>query len=176
MDKRVGIKAGLLILTLLLLPLPIIACAPGEVTPPAPAEKVIKVGISLDLTGPYSPAFTAGVLPATLDYVKHVNKQGGINGIRVEGLWTDSRSDPSVAIVAYKRFKEQGIIAMYTGTSSDTLAILSMLEADKIPATGTAVSKGLLVPPGWYFCPRSEMGLMMSTALDAYYNYVWKEA
>ena len=150
MNRRI-IKSGMLVVVALLLALPVIACAPPEGAVPPPEEKVIRIGNVSDLTGPYS---TIGVpiFYGHYDYFKYLSEEeGGVNGIEVEELWADHKGDPAFAITLYRRFKAQGVVAMITTTSTETTALLAMLEADKIPATGTATSMGLIVPARWYY-------------------------
>ena len=164
--KRGMIKSGLLVVVALLVAMPVIGCVPAEEGPaPPPEAKVIKIGMLADMTGPYS---TIGVpiFNGYFDYMRYLNEEkGGINGIKIEVLWADHKGDPSFAITVYKRFKGDGMIALMPTTSTETSALLAMLEADKIPATGTAASKHVLSPPGWYYSPRGEMGIMFSSFL-----------
>ena len=164
MKQRV-VKLGLVVVVALLVALPVIGCAADGAVTPLPEEDVIRIGMLADLTGPYS---TIGVpiFNGYVDYQKYLNEdKGGINGIRIEYLWADHKGDPSFAITVYRRFKAQGIVALMPTTSTETSALLAMLAADKIPGTGTAASKHVLYPPGWYYSPRGEMGIMFSSFL-----------
>ena len=168
MNKAI-ISSGLLLLVVLLVLVLVIGCVPEEVAPPE--EKVIKIGNLCDLTGPYS---TIGVpiMYGHNAYFNYINDtEGGINGIPVEVMWGDCKSNAALAISLYRRFKEAGIVAMISTTSTEVTATLGMLDRDRIPCCGTSTSVGLVVPPrAYYNTYEGAMALQYATQMQWYYG------
>ena len=164
------VRFALVVVMVLLVAVPVIACAPEEVEP-APVGKVIKVGHFADYTGPYS-TIALPIGRGKSDYIRFLNDdEGGINGIRIEELWADVRADPSLAITTYRRFKGEGMVGMLAGMSPDTVAISSFFNRDKIPATGSPATTSLMIPPRYYYNSfEGPMMILMANGLDWYYR------
>ena len=166
---------ALVVVLALLVAVPAIGCAPEEVAPPV-EEKVIKVGSIIDLTGPYS---TIGVPIGAggMDFWKYLNEDlGGISGIKVDHLWTDSKGSPAFCITQYKRFKEQGALAFTVSTSTENVAIQSFYNNDKIPAIGSSTSFAAICPEGagmYYNAYCGSMARLLAVGLDWWYKNEW---
>ena len=145
------VKSGLLIIVALLVALPVIGCAPGE-TVPLSEEKVVRVGMLTDLTGPYSSI--GGYTTNTCrDYYNYLNdEQGGIDGTKIEMIWSDHRNDLALAVTSYKRMKEQGVVVWTTVGTGDTTVTRAFVEADKIPVISWPVGCNVILPPSYVFC------------------------
>ena len=172
MNKAI-IGSGLILLAALLALVPVIGCAPEEVAPPE--EKVIKIGITSDLTGSYS---TVGVpiFQGQYDYLRYINDaKGGINGIPLKVMWADCRTDPSLVLSTYRRFKDAGIVALIEMSSTELMALKPFIERDKIPTVGTSASYYSFVPPGWYYANYLFEGQTLAAALKWWYENEWSK-
>ena len=154
-------------LVALMVALPITGCAPEEVAPPE--ERVIKIGTVPDLTSHYS-AIVTEIYRGGMLRIHYLNEAGGINGIPIEVMWVDGRSDASVIIAAYKRFKEQGMMVFWPYTSTDATPTLSFINRDKMPTAGYSSSGKLYVPPGYYFYAHCNPFHSFTVALKWYEN------
>jgi len=98
----------------------------GSVVPAkADEERVVKLGCRSCFTGPLATTIAAAHY-GQFDYVRYLNEHGGIDGIKVEYLWRECRTDPALAIAAHRRFKEAGVLietSCDTGASDATLAV-----------------------------------------------------
>ncbi len=105
----------------------------GSVVPAKAAEeRVVKIGAIAYLTGPIASVGTP-CYHGMIDYVRSVNKRGGINGIKVESTWVDLGSAPYARVLsAHKRFVEAGIV-MYQMHSSAVELVATLAEKDKMP-------------------------------------------
>ena len=102
-------------------------------TPPEDPRRIY-VGSIVDFTGP----------AATIDVPCHEGfeaywewlnqEEGGVDGIKVEVLWTDTRYAIDKALSAYERFKDQGMVAFH-GDSMTWAATKDRYPKDKLPYT-----------------------------------------
>ena len=139
-----------------------------------PAE-TIKVGHLADLTGPTGEVgkpYAQGVQ----DYKDYVNSQGGINGKRIDMPMFDYAYDKNKAVNQYKKYKEDGVVAIQGWGSGDTEALSATAGSDKIPYISASYSAHLTDPkktPYNFFCAPD-----YTTGLRAGLKYLkdnWKE-
>jgi len=139
-----------------------------------PAE-TIKVGHLADLTGPTGEVgkpYAQGVQ----DYKDYVNSQGGINGKRIDMPMFDYAYDKNKAVNQYKKYKEDGVVAIQGWGSGDTEALSATAGIDKIPYISASYSAHLTDPkktPYNFFCAPD-----YTTGLRAGLKYLkdnWKE-
>ncbi len=130
MQKRIKrITLGLVavgLCTTLLLTGAIPVCEAG------PDERVVKIGLHGAFTGPLAST-SARACTAALDYVKYTNEQGGINGIKIEMPWFETRAEVSRAITAHKRLKEIGVVMEMDLLSTICEALAPIMQRDAIP-------------------------------------------
>ena len=110
----------------------------------AAEERVVRLGILGVLTG---PAANTGV-PLTygvIDYYHHVNDQGGINGVKIETLWEDTRLEVPRAISAHKRFSARGIVAEWSTDATQCETLAPLCQRDELPIIGINAFN----PPMW---------------------------
>ena len=100
--KKIALMA---VLMFVILALVAGACAPA----PLEKEKTIKVGMRVGFTG---AAATSGypLTVAPVDYVKYLNEQGGIDGMKVKAIWQDNQGQPAKTITAHKRLVHAGVV------------------------------------------------------------------
>jgi branched-chain amino acid transport system substrate-binding protein len=136
---------------------------------------VIKVGHLADLTGATGEVgkpYAQGVQ----DYKDWVNKNGGINGKQIDMPMFDYAYDKNKAVNQYKKYKEDGVVAIQGWGSGDTEALSVTTGIDKIPYISASYSAHLTDPkktPYNFFCAAD-----YSTAARAGLKYLkdnWKE-
>jgi branched-chain amino acid transport system substrate-binding protein len=110
------------------------------------------------------------------DYKDYVNSQGGINGKRIDMPMFDYAYDKNKAVNQYKKYKEDGVVAIQGWGSGDTEALSATAGSDKIPYISASYSAHLTDPkktPYNFFCAPD-----YTTGLRAGLKYLkdnWKE-
>ena len=141
--KGIGIRAVSIMLALALVAS---ACAPVAA---APAEKVVKFGLRACLTGP-GASTTLYAHYGQFDYVKYINEQGGIDGVKLEWVWEDCRAQAPKSISAHRRFKAGGVLFESEPIVVGVEATLSALQRDEVPLVYLAqLSSGMISKPQW---------------------------
>src|SRR6185436_5229683 len=92
----------------------------------------IKVGHLMDLTGATS---SEGKItgPGRNDAMAYINKTGGINGKKLAVDSFDYSYQAPRAIAQYKKWKQEGYIAIQGYGTADTEALVGFLADDKMP-------------------------------------------
>jgi branched-chain amino acid transport system substrate-binding protein len=141
----------------------------------AMAADVIRVGHLADLTGPTGDVgkpYAEGVQA----YKDYVNAHGGINGKQIDMQMFDYAYDKNKAIIQYKKYIEDKVVAIEGWGTGDTEALTGFIAADKIPYISASYSAHLTNPakaPYNFFCAAD-----YTTALRAGLTYLkenWKE-
>jgi branched-chain amino acid transport system substrate-binding protein len=113
----------------------------GAGVPPAgAASKEVVIGMQCDRVGPTNtigPFFCAGVH----DYVKLINKKGGVEGLQVRAFEIDIKYEVPLAVEAYQRHKQEGAVSIMLYGTPQTYALLPKLTEDKIPGTSPGFGK-----------------------------------
>jgi branched-chain amino acid transport system substrate-binding protein len=104
----------------------------------AQAAEPIKVGAFFDLSGPAASIGAPTKLVAQM-VVDKINKEGGINGRPIELVTGDSESDPTKAVMVFKKFLTvDKVVAVIGPTRTDTgMAVKKQAEEAKIPVIMT---------------------------------------
>jgi branched-chain amino acid transport system substrate-binding protein len=105
----------------------------------------IKVGHLADLTGPTS-AVGNPYADGIKDAATYINEQGGINGKMIELLSIDYAYDKNKAITQYKKFVQDGVVAIQGWGTGDTEALRSFIAKDQIPYMSASYSPHLTNP------------------------------
>jgi branched-chain amino acid transport system substrate-binding protein len=130
------------------------------------------IGGSCDRTGPTKNVGTSAC-PATLDYVKLINKKGGLNGDTVRYIEVEHAYKVDRGVEAYERLKSEGALAMLDYGTPQVYALTPRHMEDKIlgitPGFGRADSTDGEVFP--YIFPSaatywSQMGAAMQFLKD----------
>jgi branched-chain amino acid transport system substrate-binding protein len=110
-------------------------------------SEVIKIGAIFSSSGPTAPLGKPELDTAKM-LVKQINKEGGINGKKVELITYDDKSDQNEAVLSVKKLIEQDkVIAIFGGTTSgNTLAMVPQVEKAQIPFISLATSKQIVQP------------------------------
>lgn len=165
------VRKVLLLSLLILLMLPFLNACAKE---PVEIKKVINIGSLVDLTGPIS-YLGSSILESQADYIKWINEEERLPGIRVGLVWRDTGYSLPKAITSYRAMKEEGIVALVTVSSTENEGLKSLLEKDRIPLVSPAVSTPALVPPGWVFVDRANYADTFAAFLDWLLKEHWQE-
>jgi len=121
----------------------------------ARAEKILYVGGTQSLTGPFAED-SAAVLAAIEDYVKYVNETKNLApwrqdkfpaDIKLEVLWRDDELKPPKALSIYEELKAKGMLVARISGSPIALALKDRLWEDRMGATSMATGPYYLSPP-----------------------------
>jgi len=121
----------------------------------AQAEKVLYVGGTQSLTGPFAED-SAAVLAAIEDYVAYVNENKKMapwreekfpEDIKLEVLWRDDELKPPKALSIYEELKAKGMLVARISGSPIALALKDRLWEDQTGATSMATGPYYLKPP-----------------------------
>jgi ABC-type branched-subunit amino acid transport system substrate-binding protein len=125
----------------------------------AKAAKIVYIGGTMALTGPYAED-TAAVLAAYEDYAKYVNETKNLApwrkekfpaDITLEVLWRDDALMPAKALTIYEELKAKGMLVYRISGSPIALALKDRLNEDKMGAPSMATGPYLLTPPQTIF-------------------------
>ena len=108
--------------------------AAGGVPPAGAAAKEAVIGMHCDRVGPTNtigPFFCAGAH----DYVKLVNKKGGVEGYQIRLSEIDMKYEVPLAVEAYQRQKQEGAVSIMLYGTPQTYALAPKLAEDKILGT-----------------------------------------
>jgi ABC-type branched-subunit amino acid transport system substrate-binding protein len=118
----------------------------------AQVERTVKVGWFTDLTGPLADS-VGTQFPGAQDYFRYLNEtEGGIKvkegRVKVNLLWVDDKSDPTIAVEAYERWrKDPDLIITRSCLSSVVMAVEDKLGADKVPILYAAGTLKVVMEP-----------------------------
>ncbi len=108
--------------------------AVGLLAGPAMASHEIVVGLQCDRTGATQ---TVGVFlcPGAHDYVKVVNRKGGVEGHKIRLVEIDHQYQVPLGMEAYERHKKEGAVSIMLYGTPHTYALTPKLTEDRIPGT-----------------------------------------
>ncbi len=122
-------------------------------TAPVQASGTIKIGSFLALTGPAS--FLGDPELKTLQmYVDEINQKGGVLGKKLELIYYDTSGKAKVAKDVVKRLIKKDRVDLIIGgsTSGTTLAVIDIVERERIPLISLAGSIRIIKPvKKWVF-------------------------
>lgn len=106
-----------------------------------------KVGVLLDLTGPYAAVAEPQKLAAEL-FEKQIDEAGGIDGHEVDFVYLDSKSSETEAVNQFRRFATQENVVAVIGPSASggAIALKPIAESMKLPLIAP-VSTAVLAQP-----------------------------
>jgi branched-chain amino acid transport system substrate-binding protein len=107
------------------------------------AQQTIKIGGIFDMTGATGDV-GAPYATGARDYINYVNKQGGVNGKKIELIDTDYAYKIPQAVSAYKDMQSKGVIAILGWGTGDTEAMAPIIAKDKIPYLSASYSEHLI--------------------------------
>jgi len=119
------------------------------------SENLIKVGSSMDLSGPsvfYGKGYSKGINT----YFKYINDKGGVHGRKLEFIVYDDKYEPSRTVSNFKRlvYDDKVFCLLETYGTPSTLAIMPLCETEKIPLLAPSTSAiQVAEPPKRYIFP-----------------------
>lgn len=119
---------------------------------PGVTDKTIKIGLFAPLSG-NSMAYGFDVLNAAKMYYDKINKEGGINGRKIELVVEDSRCNANDLLAAVKKLTEQDKVFALNGGSCSAAVVgaREYVERAQIPFVMlNASGDGALYPPSKY--------------------------
>ncbi len=132
-------------------------CTGGTATT-GPKETTLYIGGTFSLTGAYAED-TAAVLAGFQDYAKYVNETKLMapwrtekfpDNVKLEVMWRDDELSPEKALTIYDELKSKMFV--YRISASQTaMALMNLLNEDRIGATSMAAGPYLLSPPKTVF-------------------------
>ncbi|MBM3154167.1 MAG: hypothetical protein FJ008_02405 [Chloroflexi bacterium] len=146
MHKARFLMMGACMFMVLVALLAVSACAPKA----PPTEKVVTYVSIGDYTGPI-----AGLnVPADRgceDMFKEINEKGGVDGVRVNAIFVDTRYDTARGISVYKRYRTEPKLLVVNAIKTDvSKAIAPMTDNDKVLKL-TAGDGEFQAKVGWTF-------------------------
>ena len=114
---------------------------------PALAQDKIRVGNLVDFTGATSSTgkFNGG---GKVDAIAWINANGGINGKMIDAEVVDYSYQTQRAIQLYKKWKDEGAVAILGYGTNDTEAMVGFIAEDKMPYFSFSFSGHLTDPSG----------------------------
>ncbi len=147
------------------------ASGAGTTAQSAAAKGPIKIGMITSLTGPYTPLGTNDKLGAEQE-VNAINSAGGIGGRKIDLIVEDDATNPTQAVVDFKTLQSDGVVAMVGPVfSSACMAIISDVEAAKIPAIDTCADDSQVTPVRQYVFMTPPTTSIVGQQLLAYMKY-----
>jgi len=149
----------------------IVGCAAPK---PAPVERTVKVAWLADMTGPTA----ASVIPmvwGTQDWFKHVNEQGGINGVKVDVIWADAAYKLDRGLEIYSKWAaDEDILCIHCCSTHINDAIADKCAKDEIVLYAASPAPNAMWPIRWTYSHSAgygdQIGSFVDWALDN-----WKE-
>ncbi len=136
----------------------------------AMAAEPIRIGGLFDLTGKAQNIGVASRDVAQMA-VDQINKKGGINGRKIQLIIADTESEPSQAVVKFKRLVDRDNVVAVIGptTTGAAMACMSAIEDAKIPVVATVGGDAPVKParPLVFKTPQKT-----STAVMVLFNYL----
>lgn len=140
------------------------------------AADEIKIGVISDLSGATSSVgkpYADGIMAC----VGYLNSQGGVAGKQIKALQVDYAYDVQKALTAYKKFKDDGVVALQGWGTGDTEALTAFVGKDKIPTLSASYSAHLTDPKKapYNFFISADYSTQIRAALK-YFKSQWKES
>ena len=158
----IGIVAAFLIITFPLLSV-------GS----AKEKEVLIAGIA-SMTGPVAEHIVCGIM-AMEDAFAYINKNGGVDGVKIKFQYHDNRFKVPDSVSIYKKFVPKKPIAFALWAPSKAHeALKGFMKKDKIPGISMAMSDPQFYPPGWIFADSCGYGDQCLAFFD-WFRSQWKE-
>jgi hypothetical protein len=133
---------------------------PATTTTPPPKQYTVYVGGCFALTGAYAEDMAAD-LAGYEDYIAWVNENKIVapwypektipDNVTFEVLWRDDELDVEKVLSIYEELKGKGLLVERISGSPQALALMDLMNEDRIGATSAAAGAYLLSPPKTIF-------------------------
>ncbi|MFH2012966.1 MAG: ABC transporter substrate-binding protein [Pseudomonadota bacterium] len=110
-------------------------------------DDTIKIGVIYDQTGPVA-SLAIPITKGIRSLFQYTNEQGGIHGRKLKALVEDDRTSIPVAVAAFKKLLyRDGVLSLFgPGSTGATVALLSSINKEKIPAFPGSTSDRMVEP------------------------------
>ena len=125
-------------------------CIPQAEAAPA---KEIKIGMRAILSGALAST-TVYPVCGFMDGIRYINEEeGGIDGVKINLLWEDTRGSVASCIMAHRRFKAAGIVLEHGILQTPTVTLAPAQAKDEIPLLYCAeYNRDMIIKPhNWIF-------------------------
>lgn len=134
----------------------------------AASKGPLKIGMITSLTGAYTPLGTNDKLGAEQE-VNAINAAGGVGGRKIDLIVENDATNPTQAVVDFKTLQSDGVVAVVGPVfSSSCLAIISNVQAAKIPYIDTCADDSQVTPVRSYVFMTPPTTLIVGQQLLAY--------
>jgi len=139
-EKKLLVLSLVVLLSLTILPM----TAPAE-------EKSVNMLFSGQLTGP-GATIVVPLFQGVDDYIKELNAKGGVDGVKIKWIASDSRYDVARAISFYQRYrKTPKLLSVFVAGTPHTHALKNLVTRDKIPLISPSSGARFVLEPGYVF-------------------------
>lgn len=175
--QRKGISGVALVFVLLLIAVfALLVTCTTKPTQPA-KERVIKIGMFYELTGPVQSSMPGITLAHYDAYWKWLNEtKGGIRGIKVDHMWYDAAFNVERSVSGYKQFKDAGVVLIEPWTSVTFEPLLELATRDQIPLITHSATDKALDQQYWFYSWSPTYTQFFTTILRWIKESDWKES
>ncbi len=174
-QKSISLVAVMVFMAILVVALSLLVTCTKPAEPVK--EKVIKVGMFYELTGPVQGSLPGLTLAHYDAYWKWLNEtKGGIRGIKVEHMWFDAAYNVERSISGYKNYKDAGVLIIEPWTSVTGEPLLEMANRDEIPMVSHWATEKALDPQYSMYSWSPSFTQFFTTALKWIKETDWKES
>ena len=138
-------------------------------------EKVVKIGLCATFLGPLATV-GAPCSQGMIDYVRWVNDHGGIQGVKIEMPWYETRSGVADTITAHRKLVQQGIMIEQNILSTPAEALLPSLEKDEILLNCVSALTPVLAESSWVMMSFSDWPTAFLSLMNWAKKNLWTEA
>lgn len=173
--KSIRLATVLVFMALLVVALAILpACTKPA---PPPKEKILKIGMFYELTGPIQSSMPGLTLAHYDAYWKWLNEtKGGIRGVKVEHLWYDGAFNVERSVSGYKQFKDAGAVIVEPWTSVTGEPLLEIAQRDGIPMSSHWATDKALDPQYWFYSWSPTFTQFFTVVLKWIKDTDWKQS
>ena len=107
-----------------------VAVVAGSALSAVAQDKVIRIGVIYDFTGPFAAGGSEAAAIGTRIAIDLVNERGGVEGYRIEPVWADAQSKAEVAIAEAERLLTQEQVALIMGVYSSAHCVPMAQKVD----------------------------------------------
>lgn len=173
--KRINVVAVMVFMAILVVVFALLVTCTKPAEPVK--EKVIKIGMFYELTGPIQGSMPGLTLAHYDAYWKWLNEtKGGIRGIKIEHMWYDAAYNVERSVSGYKMFKDAGVVIVEPWTSVTGEPLLELASRDEIPMISHWATDKALDPKYWFYSYSPTFTQFFTTVLKWIKESDWKES
>ena len=140
----------------------------------APAEKTLKVGFSICMTGPFAEKGSP-MGHAKLDCIKYINQErGGVNGYPIEAIWYDNAYDAAKGPTIVRKLMDDGCLFFTTNSSHIMSASMEIANRAGFPGFAVLSSPVCTHPPQYIYAQTPDYGDDALAFARFYMENIWE--